>query len=234
MKVTFFTSHEGLNLEYESAQTRCVPRRDGYYDLTTHLPWIGERTRALDGAHIEFFRGIENPVGLKVGPTADPLEILEVVRRLNPRNEPGKIVLITRFGAKNVRAKLPALVQAITNAARRVLWVCDPMHGNGIVTATGIKTRNFDDILDELNGTSDVHEECNTHFGGVHFELTGEDVTECIGGGLGPEDLARNYATLCDPRLNYRQAMQMAFCLAERLKGVDRRPSTIPPPSRFR
>jgi 3-deoxy-7-phosphoheptulonate synthase len=236
MKVSFFTSHEGLNLHYESAQTRQVPHHEGYYDLTTHMPWIGDRTRAIDGAHVEFFRGVENPIGLKVGPSARPEEILHVIRTLNPRNERGKIVLITRFGAKQTTEKLPLLVETIRGAEARVLWVCDPMHGNGIVTPKGVKTRNFDDILDELERTAAVHHQCGTTFGGVHFELTGEDVTECIGGGLGPDDLTRNYATVCDPRLNYRQALQMAFCLAECLKRTEKRLPTLPPPrsTRFR
>ena len=222
MKVKFFTSHEGLNLHYESAQTRTVPHKTGTYDLSTHLPWIGERTRALDGAHVEFFRGIANPVGVKVGPNADPEQIVELTRVLNPQNEAGKIVLITRLGAANVAQKLPPIVDAITRANRRVLWVSDPMHGNGFVTQSGVKTRNFDDILRELETTIDVHTSCRSVFGGVHFELTGEDVTECTGGGLAESDLSRNYATVCDPRLNYRQAIQMAFALAERLKPAAR------------
>jgi len=222
-RVEFFTSHEGLNLIYESAQTRRVPRRDGYYDLTTHLPWIGKRTRDPNGAHVEFFRGIRNLVGVKIGHDAPPQEVLDLIDLLNPGNEPGKIVLITRHGADRVARTLPPLVRAVRDAGRCVLWVCDPMHGNGIVTADGTKTRSFDDILAELNTTIDVHAAQDTHLGGVHFELTGEDVTECIGGSGGPTDevaLHANYASPCDPRLNYQQSLEMAFLLARRLRGI--------------
>jgi 3-deoxy-7-phosphoheptulonate synthase len=231
MKVTFYTSHEGLNLHYEAAQTRRVPRREEFYDLTTHMPWIGERTRALDGAHVEFFRGIANPVAVKVGPGADPDEIVDLCRALNPDNAPGKLVLITRMGAKLVAEKLTPLVRKVRAAKQRVLWVCDPMHGNAIQTQSQIKTRDFEDILREIELSMDIHKALGSYLGGVHFELTGEDVTECIGGGLTEADLSRNYATFCDPRLNYRQALQMAFLLARRL-GDGKRPSTSPPPSR--
>lgn len=218
-RVEFFTSHEGLNLHYESAQTRRVPRRQGYYDLTTHLPWIGERTRNLDGAHIEFFRGIRNPVGVKVGPTADGDTVLRLLEALNPTDEPGKIVLISRMGAKKVREVLPGVLKAVRASGRRVLWICDPMHGNTHSTAGGRKTRSFEAILAEVEGAMDAHAEAGTYFGGVHFELTGEDVTECVGGadGLTEADLERNYATACDPRLNYRQALEMSFRIARRL-----------------
>ena len=228
MKVSFFTSHEGLNLLYETAQTRKVPRRKGYYDLTTHMPWIGERTRALDGAHIEFFRGTANPIAVKLGPTSVPSQIVDLCKMLNPRNEPGKIVLVPRLGAKHVTAKLPDLVSAIERARRRVLWVSDPMHGNSLVTSSGTKTRNFDDILEEVILSMDVHKAAGTYFGGVHFELTGEDVTECVGAGLTEDDLSRNYETLCDPRLNYRQALEMAFAVGRRLSDAPRY-SSVPP-----
>ena len=216
-RVEFFTSHEGLNLRYESAQTRRVPRREGQYDLTTHLPWIGERTRAVDGAHVEFFRGIENTVGIKLGPKITPDEALRLFERLDPKNTPGKLVAITRMGAKSVMERLPPLVQAARREGRRVLWVCDPMHGNTQTTASGLKTRDFGDILREIEASFDVHEGLGGHLGGVHFELTGDDVTECIGGGLTEADLDRNYASVCDPRLNYRQALEMAFRIARRL-----------------
>jgi 3-deoxy-7-phosphoheptulonate synthase len=229
MKVSFFTSHEGLNLIYEAAQTRRVPRRHDFYDLTTHMPWIGERTRALDGAHIEFFRGVANPLAIKLGPKTVPEHAVDLCNLLNPRNEPGKIVLVPRMGVNQVADRLPPLVTAIQRARRRVLWVCDPMHGNATVTRAGIKTRNFDDILGEVEASMDVHNAIGTYFGGVHFELTGEDVTECVGAGLGEEDLSTNYETLCDPRLNYRQALQMAFSVGRRLADVAR-PSTYPPP----
>jgi 3-deoxy-7-phosphoheptulonate synthase len=228
MKVAFYTSHEGLNLIYEAAQTRHVPRRHDFYDLTTHMPWIGERTRALDGAHVEFFRGIANPIAVKLGPKMAPEQAVDLCKVLNPRNEPGKMVLVPRMGVKNVAERLPPLVTAIQRARCRVLWVCDPMHGNATVTRAGIKTRNFDDILGEVEASMDVHNQIGTYFGGVHFELTGADVTECVGAGLGEEDLSRNYESLCDPRLNYRQALQMAFSVGRRLADAPR-PPTYPP-----
>jgi 3-deoxy-7-phosphoheptulonate synthase len=218
-RVDFYTSHEGLNLHYESAQTRQVPRRSGWYDLTTHFPWIGERTRALDGAHVEFFRGIQNPIAVKLGPGVTADKVLPLIDVLNPANEPGKLSLVTRMGASKVGDVLPRLVEAVTRAGRTVLWVCDPMHGNTQVTPSGIKTRDFDAILREVESTFDVHEACGTHLGGVHFEMTGEDVTECIGGaaGITVDDLDKNYASACDPRLNYRQALEMGFRIAKRL-----------------
>ncbi len=219
-RVTFYTSHEGLNLHYESAQTRKVPRREGHYLLTTHMPWIGERTRALDGAHVEFFRGVENVVGVKLGPKVDPDDAVRLLRALSPTNEPGKLVLITRMGAANVEKSLPPLVEAVRRAERRVLWVCDPMHGNGITTSSGLKTRSFDDILTEIEKTFAVHAQLGTILGGVHFELTGEDVTECIGGGLSEADLDKNYLSVCDPRLNYRQALEMALRLGAWMSGT--------------
>jgi 3-deoxy-7-phosphoheptulonate synthase len=219
-RVEFFTSHEGLNLFYESAQTRTVPQRRGYYDLTTHLPWIGERTRALSGAHVEFFRGIRNPVGIKLGPGAQPDEVLRLCEVLNPTDEPGKILLIARLGAGRVEAALPPLLQGVQRGGRRVLWVCDPMHGNTQTTSLGHKTRSFDNILKEVEVSFDVHEALGSTLGGVHFELTGDDVTECIGGGLSEQDLDRNYASLCDPRLNYRQALEMAYRLARRMSRI--------------
>jgi 3-deoxy-7-phosphoheptulonate synthase len=215
----FFTSHEGLNLYYESAQTRTVPHRTGYYDLTTHFPWIGERTRALDGAHVEFFRGIENPIGIKIGPTARPDEILRLLDVLNPMEEPGKITLITRMGAGRVCERLPIIVDAVRHAGRRVLWVCDPMHGNTHVTTSGVKTRAFKDIQRDLEATCDIHDALGSYLGGVHFELTGEDVTECTGGaaGITEETLHHNYNSACDPRLNYRQSLEIAFRIARRV-----------------
>ncbi|MFI4896922.1 MAG: 3-deoxy-7-phosphoheptulonate synthase class II [Phycisphaerales bacterium JB059] len=218
-RVEFYTSHEGLNLIYESAQTRRVPRKAGWFDLTTHLPWIGERTRALDGAHVEFFRGIRNPVGVKIGPKAEPGEVLELIETLNPANEAGKLVLISRLGASRVGEALPPLIEAVEGAGRRVLWMSDPMHGNGITTGSGVKTRSFDAILEELERVIEVHDRAGSVLGGVHFELTGEDVTECVGGasGVREEDLGVNYASPCDPRLNYAQSLELAFLLAGRL-----------------
>ncbi len=217
--VDFYTSHEGLNLYYEESQTRQVPRREGYYDLTTHLPWIGERNRQLDGPHIEFFKGIANPVGVKVGPTMDPDELIQLIDALNPSNTPGKLVLIARMGASKVSDRLPALLEKVKSEGRAVLWMTDPMHGNGTTTSTGIKTRNFNDILSELELTVDAHKQANTILGGVHFELTGEDVTECVGGGSGitEDDLNKNYVSLCDPRLNYQQSLELAFLLAGKM-----------------
>lgn len=218
-RVRFFTGHEGLNLHYESAQTRRVPRREDYYNLTTHMPWIGERTRALDGAHVEYFRGIANPIGVKVGPNADPVELLDLIDVLNPSGEPGKLALITRMGAKRVQEALPRLVRVVSSAHKPVLWVCDPMHANGMTTPQGVKTRSFDDILQELEATCDIHAGEGHPLGGVHFELTGNDVTECVGGsgGLRAEDLHQNYTSNCDPRLNYEQSLEMAFLLARKL-----------------
>ena len=218
-KVEFYTSHEGLNLHYESAQTRQVPRRTGWYDLSAHFPWIGERTRALDGAHVEFFKGIDNPVGVKIGPSITSDQIMRLLDTLNPSNELGKMALITRMGATKVADVLPALVETIQRSGRTVLWVCDPMHGNTQVAPSGVKTRVFDDILREVELTFDVHEGCGTRLGGVHFEMTGEDVTECVGGaaGITVDDLDKNYASACDPRLNYRQTLEMGFRIAQRL-----------------
>lgn len=221
-RVEFFTSHEGLNLWYESAQTRQVPRKSGWWDLTTHLPWIGERTRALDGAHIEYFRGVRNPVGVKVGPSADPDEVVKMLELINPTDQPGKVVLIHRMGANRVEDRLQPILEAVADSGRKVLWTCDPMHGNTVsVGPSGIKTRRFDDILSEIEAACDAHDRVGTYLGGVHFELTGEDVTECIGGGSGvtEDDLERNYASPCDPRLNYQQALEMAFLLSRRLSN---------------
>ncbi len=218
-RVEFYSSHEGLNLHYESAQTRRVPRREGWYDLTTHFPWVGERTRALDGAHVEFFRGIANPIAVKLGPSVTADQALRLIDALNPENEPGKLALITRMGASRVGDVLPGLVEVVKRSGRLVLWICDPMHGNTQSAPSGLKTRDFNHILREVETTFDVHDACGTYLGGVHFELTGEDVTECLGGaaGITVDDLDRNYASACDPRLNYRQALEMGFRIAKRL-----------------
>lgn len=216
-RVDLFTSHEGLALAYEEAQT--LAEGEDWYNLGAHFLWIGDRTRQLDGAHVEYFRGIENPIGIKVGPTMQPQELVELLQVLEPQNRPGRITLITRFGADKVQKQLKPLVQAMTQTNRRVLWCCDPMHGNTTTTDEGYKTRNFDAILRELTSTFDTLEECGTHLGGVHFELTGEDVTECTGGPqeLSEADLSRNYVTYCDPRLNYAQSVEMALIVAQRL-----------------
>jgi len=223
-RVDFFTSHEGLHLDYEQAQTRQVPRRAGWYNLNTHLPWIGDRTRAVDGAHVEYFRGIANPIGAKVGPSMEPQELLELTEVLNPYNEPGRLTLIHRFGAEQIAKCLPPLIEAVLRSRRTVLWCCDPMHGNTMTTQTGVKTRSFDDILSELDQAFDIHDRSGSILGGVHFELTGEDVTECIGGarGLQEADLERAYHSDIDPRLNYEQALEMALLIARQTIGTRR------------
>ena len=215
-RVDFFTSHEGLHLLYEQAQTRQVPRRTGWYNLSTHFPWIGERTRSLDGAHIEYFRGISNPIGIKIGPSVTPEEAVTLAEILNPANEAGRLTFLHRLGADRVEKCLPPLVEAIRQRGLKVLWCCDPMHGNTETTSGGIKTRRFEKILKELELSYRILQECGTHLGGVHFELTGDNVTECVGGasGVTEEDLHRGYRTQLDPRLNYEQAMEMALLLA--------------------
>lgn len=232
-RVSFFTSHEGLNLHYESAQTRQVPRRPGFWDLTAHMIWIGDRTRQLDGAHVEFFRGVKNPIGVKIGPTTPVEDLAPLIERLNPEDEAGKLVLITRLGAPRVADSLPPLLEAVKRSGRRVLWICDPMHGNTKKTDSGIKTRSFDDILREVEASIDVHAAAGTVFGGVHFELTGEDVTECVGGAAGvtEADLSTNYASACDPRLNYRQALEMAFSVTRGLRPRPRKTADGEPPN---
>jgi len=223
-RVHFFTSHEGLHLPYEESQTRQVPRREGWYNLNTHFPWIGDRTRDLDGAHVEYFRGIVNPIGVKVGPSMSPDELVQLTHILNPDNEPGRLTLIHRFGAGNIAEHLPPLIRAVQHQKRKVLWCCDPMHGNTMTTADGIKTRSFDAILDELEQAFTIHEQAGSILGGVHFELTGENVTECIGGarGLNEADLKTAYKSAVDPRLNYEQAMEMALLIAHRMSNAER------------
>jgi 3-deoxy-7-phosphoheptulonate synthase len=220
----FFSSHEGLHLAYEQAQTRQVPRRTGWYNLTTHFPWIGERTRRLDGAHVEYFRGIANPIGVKIGPNTAPEELVELCKLLNPQNEPGRLTIIHRFGAGRIGSCLPPLVEAVLRSGKEVLWCCDPMHGNTTTTQSGVKTRSFDDILSELNRAFDIHCRLGSVLGGVHFELTGENVTECVGGarGLGEADLHRAYRSEVDPRLNYEQALEMALLVARRMSRMRR------------
>jgi len=217
-RVDFYTSHEALLLPYEEAQTRQVPRQWGWFNLSTHFPWIGMRTASLDGAHMEYFRGIRNPVGLKVGPSVAPDQLLRLIEALNPDDEPGRITLIHRMGAANVAAKLPALLDAVRREGRRVLWVCDPMHGNTESTANGYKTRRFGNIRSELEQSFELHAAAGTRLGGVHLELTGEDVTECLGGAreLTETDLERAYRSTVDPRLNYEQALEIAMLIVRK------------------
>lgn len=225
-QVDFFTSHEGLHLEYERAVSEHPPLRDGWYDLSTHLPWIGERTREIGGAHVEFFRGIRNPIGVKVGPGCTPEELLELCTVLNPHDEPGRLTLIVRMGAKKVTERLPALVDAVMRAGKVVTWCSDPMHGNTYKTGHGHKTRHFDDILAEVDRTFEVHADAGSVLGGIHFEMTGQNVTEVVGGscGLTEADLGRNYESDVDPRLNYAQALEMAFLVSRRLRDPKLQP----------
>jgi 3-deoxy-7-phosphoheptulonate synthase len=220
-RVDFFTSHEALHLDYETALTRPSVRGIGYYNLGTHLPWIGERTRMVAGAHVEYFRGIRNPVAVKIGPSMQLDELLELIDRLNPDNKPGRLTLIHRMGRNKVEAALPPMIEAVQRANRLVLWVCDPMHGNTVSTAHGRKTRRFDDIVDELRLSFAIHRACGSMLGGAHLELTGENVTECIGGsrGLTESDLGVAYQTQLDPRLNFEQALEIAFEISSQLSA---------------
>lgn len=220
-RVDFFTSHEALLLDYETALTRPSVRGVGYYNFATHMPWIGERTRALNGSHIEYCRGIRNPIAVKVGPSMTSDELIEMIERLNPDNAPGKLTLIHRMGMKHIQSKLPELIDAVRRSESRVLWICDPMHGNTISTAHGRKTRRFDDIVGELKASFAIHRERGSRLGGAHLELTGENVTECVGGsrGLTENDLSVAYQTQLDPRLNYEQAMEIAFDISEQLSN---------------
>lgn len=221
-RVKFYTSHEGLVLPYEEAFTTRPPRRAGHYNLGAHFLWVGDRTRQLDGAHIEYFRGIRNPIGVKVGPSCAPEELLRLIEALDPDDEPGRLTLITRYGADRIADYLPKHIAAVQASGRRVLWSCDPMHGNGRKTADGVKTRDFARILAELEQAFVLHREAGSRLGGVHFELTGDDVTECLGGAqdLDEADLTRSYTTGCDPRLNYGQSLEMAFRIAEMMRAV--------------
>ncbi len=216
--VELFCSHEGLLLDYEEAMTKKVAEK--WYNLGAHSLWIGDRTRQLDGAHVEYFRGLENPIGIKAGPSMNPSELVELITRLEPANQPGRITIITRLGADIVAESLPPLIKAVSEAGRVVTWVCDPMHGNTISTSEGLKTRDYDAVLSELEEAFKTHATCGSHLGGVHFEMTGEDVTECTGGPqeLSVADLSRSYETHCDPRLNYSQSLELALRIAQRLQ----------------
>jgi 3-deoxy-7-phosphoheptulonate synthase len=218
MHASFFASHEGLHLMYEQAQTRFIPRQDRWYDLSTHMPWIGMRTAQLDGAHVEFFRGVANPIGVKVGAAMDDAWLQGLVARLNPQNQPGRLALIHRFGARDVEKSLPRAINAVRATGQSVLWICDPMHGNTETSTGGHKTRRFENILKELDLAFRIHADMGSILGGVHIELTGEDVTECTGGarGLSDADLQRAYRSSVDPRLNYEQALELAMLIADR------------------
>ena len=217
-RVDFYTSHEALLLPYEEAQTRQVPRQWGWFNLSTHFPWIGMRTAALDGAHTEYFRGIRNPIAVKIGPSVTPEQLLKLIDVLNPDDEPGRLSLIHRMGAPHVADKLPSLLEAIKRDGRRVLWICDPMHGNTESTSNGYKTRRFANIRSEIEQSFDIHAAAGTRLGGVHLELTGEDVTECTGGArdLSDRDLERAYRSSVDPRLNYEQALETAMLIVRK------------------
>lgn len=222
-RVDFYTSHEALLLPYEEAQTREVPRQWGWFNLGTHFPWIGMRTAALDGAHAEYFRGIRNPVAVKIGPSATPDELLKLVDLLNPDDEPGRLSLVHRMGAAHVASRLPPLLDAVKREGRRVLWVCDPMHGNTEATSNGYKTRRFANIRSEIEQTFDLHAAAGTRLGGIHLELTGEDVTECTGGAreITESDLKRAYRSSVDPRLNYEQALETAMLIVRKHAQIE-------------
>jgi 3-deoxy-7-phosphoheptulonate synthase len=217
--VDFYASHEALILEYEHAMTRIDSRTEQPYDVSGHLLWVGERTRQLDGAHLEFLASVRNPLGVKIGPTTTPDYIRALIDKLNPKGEEGRLTFITRMGAGKIRAGLPPLLEAVRDHGSPVAWVCDPMHGNTYETPNGYKTRNFDDVITEVQGFFDAHEEVGTWPGGIHIELTGDDVTECLGGGeeLVAADLVNRYETACDPRLNRHQSLELSFLVAERL-----------------
>jgi 3-deoxy-7-phosphoheptulonate synthase len=215
--VDFFTSHEALLLGYEQSLTRLDSTSGEHYDTSAHMLWIGDRTRQPDGAHVEFLSGVQNPLGLKCGPSLEPDELITLLDKLNPENEAGRITLIARFGHDNVEKHLPALIRKVEAEGRKVVWSCDPMHGNTIKASNGYKTRPVDLILNEVQQFMAVHKAEGTHPGGVHFEMTGQNVTECLGGAqaISEEDLSSRYHTHCDPRLNASQALELAFLISE-------------------
>ena len=218
--VDFFSSHEALIMEYERALTRIDSRTGDAYDVSGHFIWIGERTRQLDGAHVDFASKVRNPIGIKLGPKSTVEDALALIDKLDPNREPGRITFITRMGAGKIREALPPLIDGVTKSGAKVLWVCDPMHGNTFESANGYKTRQFDDVLDEVRGFFEVHKALGTHPGGIHIELTGDDVTECLGGGnqVSEKDLESRYETACDPRLNHSQSLELSFLVAEMLR----------------
>jgi len=220
-RIDFFTAHEALHLGYESAQTRRVPRRPGWFNLSTHFPWAGLRTSQPDGAHIEYLRGIENPVGVKVGAPVARDQVARWLEILDPRRTPGRLSLIHRFGARRIAGELPGLIETVRAEGGQVVWICDAMHGNTQLTAGGVKTRRFEDIRSEIEQAFDIHRAMGQMLGGVHVEMTGENVTECIGGarGLSEEDLTRAYDSEMDPRLNYEQSLELAFLIARKMQN---------------
>jgi len=219
-EATFYTSHEGLLLNYEAALTRFDEATEEYYVCSAHMLWIGDRTRQTDGAHVEFLRGVSNPIGCKVGPSMKIDELLTLCDTLNPNNEPGRLTLISRMGTDKIKSTLPALVRALKEHGKSVVWSCDPMHGNTVKSPTGYKTRKFTDILSELRSFFAIHQAEGTHGSGIHFEMTGQDVTECLGGAqaISELELSDRYHTHCDPRLNASQSLELAFLIAEALK----------------
>lgn len=219
--VEFYIAHEGLLLEYERALTRIDSRTGAPYDTSAHFVWVGERTRALDEAHIDFFSRVSNPIGVKLGPSTKPDDVAALIERLDPQRTPGRLTFITRMGAGKIEDGLPPLLHAATAAGATPVWICDPMHGNGFTSASGYKTRNFDDIIGEVRGFFAAHAEAGTHPGGIHVELTGDDVTECLGGSekIDEAALENRYETLCDPRLNHVQSLELAFLVAELLQA---------------
>ena len=221
-EVDFYTSHEGLLLPYEQAQTHFVRYPSRWYNLSTHYPWVGLRTADPDGAHLEYFRGIANPIAVKVGASTAPERLKRIIDLLHPSDEPGRLTLIHRLGASKIEAFLPGLIEAVGASGRQVVWVCDPMHGNTMTTQDGMKTRRFEDILRELELSFDIHAQAGSYLGGVHIELTGENVTECVGGarGLTEEDLKRAYRSEVDPRLNGEQALEMAMLIARKMRSL--------------
>jgi 3-deoxy-7-phosphoheptulonate synthase len=229
LRTDFYTSHEALVLHYEQAQTRFIPRQGRWYNLSTHMPWIGMRTAEIGGAHVEYCRGIANPVGVKVGTAMDADWLQRLVTTLNPGNIPGRLALIHRFGARDIEDALPRAIEAVRATGHDVLWICDPMHGNTESAQGGLKTRRFENILREVELAFRVHQSMGSHLGGVHVELTGEDVTECTGGarGLTDADLQRAYRSTVDPRLNYEQSLELALLIAERA-GAPRRTTRRP------
>ncbi|HEX4444528.1 MAG TPA: 3-deoxy-7-phosphoheptulonate synthase class II [Galbitalea sp.] len=226
-RVEFYSSHEGLLMDYERPMTRIDSRNGTPVNTSAHFVWIGERTRALDGAHVDYFSRIRNPIGVKLGPTTTASDMEKLIDKLDPDREPGRLTFVSRMGAGKIRDALPPLLEAIKGMDANPLWITDPMHGNGLTTPTGYKTRRFDDIVDEVKGFFEVHRAAGTYPGGIHIELTGDDVTECLGGSeeIDEADLAMRYESLCDPRLNHMQSLELAFLVAEELGAAGSAPS---------